>query len=131
MAITVTRIANFYDDLEKTVKGFHPKAERLVEALGTSTQYGIYDDSAEPYLLIISKAKRDYHIIGEPNIVLTVTSDTLIKSLDIMRQFQEKSGIVLELAGKDRAKLMQNISSTFEVFKKVGPEKAMGVLKKR
>ena len=130
MVITLTKIANFYGDLEKIAKDFNPLCEELMDPKGISEKYGVYDCSEEPYLFIVSQDRIKLHLTQEYNTALTVTSDNPEKNSDIAEQFMKKSQIKFREPSKELSDMMQGVNLSFEVFKKYG-QKAMDYLKER
>jgi len=132
MPTTLTNIANFYGDLGTIMRAFNPKCELLMNGLGTSIKYGVYDctERENPYLLIASQA-----IIPDPrvsyNFILTVATNSLDKSLGVRELFAKVTEIPLREASEELQKLMSFAQNqAFEVFMKYGPS-VMEILKRR
>ena len=101
-----------------------------MDPMKIAKKYGVYDCSKEPYLLMISQSRRGYHPVYKYNTILTITSDSIGRSLDITKKFAEKSKIKFREAPEGLSKTMQKgLALSFEVFKKYG-ERTMEVLRK-
>ena len=120
---TLTKIGIFDGDLESTVMKFNPKIMCMPLGSQEVIKYALYEESPEPYLLMISQQKQKLSsYIGNilHNTTLTITSDSEKLNQKIYENFEQKTGISLLDAPEEYARLMKNIGSAFSVFKEKG-----------
>jgi len=125
---TLTKVAEFYGDLEKTLEKFSKKVEPLIGIIGNTIKFGLYEIQPQPYLLITSKQVNEQLTKYGYNLILTITSDSPGFNNNIEKRFIEKTGIRLKDAPEFLSQGMMNLGMAFDIFKENG-EKAMEVLR--
>ena len=126
---TLVKSGRYDYPLEEAVKKFREKLEPIAEILGNTVKYATFNQSQEPYLLIVSQQK---HRLVTPlgyNVLLTIASRSEQRNKEISDQFELDTGIDLCIEIPESLRRMYDIiGMTFMVFER-NPIVAMDILK--
>ncbi|HKZ33715.1 MAG TPA: hypothetical protein VJ142_00555 [Candidatus Nanoarchaeia archaeon] len=119
--VTLAKIGNYSRlPLERAIQRFDGGGWCIVPLKG-AVRCVLYEQSREPYLLTITRQKREPLIcLGYThNTVLTVTSHSQARSQEIARRFSEQTKIRLRSDAPDLLSetLERELNHAFEIFK--------------
>lgn len=91
----------------------------VVVGLGNTVKYASFKESAEPYLLMISRQKDRLVNAAGYNVTLTVTSYSDSRNQQVADQFEKETGIDLSVNVPEKIKRQSVIVGlAFQVFEK-------------
>lgn len=126
---TLVRVGKYDNPLEEAVKRFREPLTSVLVGLGNTVKYAIFKEAEKPYLLMISQQKDKLLTSAGYNVMLTVTSYSDLRNQEVAKQFENETGIDLNIEVPELLKRnseMMNLS--FQVFEK-NPQVAMVVLR--
>ncbi len=123
MTNTFVRTAVWEGNLGDIVDGYRKDFMRLADVVNTPKKFAVYDqsDKANPYLFIISHMPGKHHPVYGHNLILTISSDSLLTNRQSLKNFRDFSKIDLVRPHADFVKFMQPAGLAFEVCKIRGP----------
>ena len=105
--VTITKILNYAGcDFEKEVMKFSPQIVKVGIGNEENVKYALMDKGSSPYMLMVSYTlftRNPY------NSVLTVTSDSHPRSLEVVTEFETKTGLVYAPAPKHLLNIMATL----------------------
>ena len=121
MIKTLTRIGIYErPDLYDRLLRFNPDFKPTRSVLGNTKQFAYFEEQDPQYLIMVSRTIAPLTPKQEYNFVVTVTSENENTSTEVIEDLSSKTGIVLRESSPEHSALMNNISATFPVFKKLG-----------
>ncbi|MEM3074637.1 MAG: hypothetical protein QW727_01705 [Candidatus Pacearchaeota archaeon] len=126
---TLVRVGAFKGSLEGAIRSFSEKLLPIPLGLGNTVKYGLFKETEEPYLLMVSQQKDRLVNSAGYNVILTVTSYSEQRSRQVAEQFERETEIDLNLEVPEWLKRNSvMIGMSFQVFEK-NPRAAMDVLR--
>ena len=104
---TITKVTNYTGcDFEKEVMKFSSQIIKISMGNEENVKYALIDRGSSPYLLMVSYTlftKNPY------NSILTVNSDSTTRSLEVITDFENKTGLIYTPAPKHLLEVMANL----------------------
>ncbi len=126
---TFVRVGAFRGSLEGAIRSFSEKLLPIPLGLGNTVKYGLFKETEEPYLLIVSQQKEQLLNPAGYNVILTVTSYSEKRNQEVARQFEGETGLDLGLEVPEYLRRnFEVMNRSFPIVEK-NPRVAMDVLR--
>jgi hypothetical protein len=126
---TLVRVGAFKGSLEGAIRSFSEILLPIPLGLGNTVKYGLFKESEEPYLLMVSQQREQLLTPAGYNVILTVTCYSDKRNQEVANQFEWETGLDLDLEVPEFLKRnFVLMNKSFEVFEK-NPRAAMNFLR--
>jgi hypothetical protein len=129
--LTLLRLGRYFSPLEEAIIRFEEPLRPVASILGNTIQFGTYKVSKMPYLLMVSQQIDKILTPQGYNIILSVTSRSESRNLQIAGIFEVQTRIDLDVkVPEDLVNMFTSMNYLFPIFEK-HPKEAMDELARR